>query len=51
MIGVDWAARDYHAQMAFTNQWLADRNISLIYVPRPLPLSTTTIKTRLLETA
>jgi glycerol-3-phosphate cytidylyltransferase-like family protein len=50
VIGVDWAARDYHAQMSFTNQWLADHDISLIYVPHPLPLSTTAIKERLLET-
>jgi glycerol-3-phosphate cytidylyltransferase len=50
VIGVDWAARDYHAQMSFTNQWLADHDISLIYVPHPRPLSTTAIKERLLET-
>jgi glycerol-3-phosphate cytidylyltransferase len=51
VIGIDWAARDYHAQMAFTNQWLAERDISLIYVPHPQPLSTSDIKSHLLETA
>jgi glycerol-3-phosphate cytidylyltransferase-like family protein len=50
VIGVDWAPRDYHAQMSFTNHWLADHDISLIYVPQPQPLSTTAIKERLLET-
>lgn len=35
VIGVDWAERDHHAQMPFTNQWLAERQISLIYVPAP----------------
>lgn len=50
VIGVNWAARDYHAQRSLTNQWLADHDISLINIPHPLPLSTTTIKERLLET-
>lgn len=31
-IGVDWACRDYHAQMGFTPWWLAERKITLVYV-------------------
>lgn len=49
VIGVDWALKDYYAQMGFTPQWLDERGISLIYVPHPQPLSSTAIKTRLLE--
>jgi len=32
-IGVDWASRDYYAQMAFTQAWLDERGITLLYVP------------------
>lgn len=32
-IGVDWAGRDYYAQMAFTQAWLDERQITLLYVP------------------
>jgi glycerol-3-phosphate cytidylyltransferase len=51
VIGIDWAGRDYHAQMAFTNQWLDDHGISLMYVPHPLPLSSSDIRSRIMETA
>jgi len=32
-IGADWLGRDYYAQMGFTQRWLDEREISLIYVP------------------
>jgi cytidyltransferase-like protein len=50
VIGIDWAVRDYYAQMSLTQKWLNDRDISLVYVPHPRVLSTTAIKERLLET-
>ncbi len=49
-IGIDWAQKDYYAQMQFTQQWLDDRGISLVYLPHPRPLSTHAIKNRILET-
>jgi glycerol-3-phosphate cytidylyltransferase len=49
-IGIDWASKDYYAQMQFSQQWLDDRGISLIYLPHPRPLSTSEIKNRILET-
>lgn len=49
-IGIDWAGKDYYAQMQFTQQWLDDRGISLVYLPHPRPLSTSEIKNRILET-
>lgn len=48
-IGIDWAAKDYYAQMQFTQQWLDDRGISLVYLPHPRPISTSEIKNRILE--
>lgn len=33
VIGDDWAKRDYHAQMGFTERWLAERHIRLLYIP------------------
>lgn len=31
-VGVDWATRDYYAQIGVTPQWLHERGISLVYV-------------------
>ena len=47
VIGSDWARRDYHAQMSFTQEWLDDRGIGLCYVPYTRGISTTDIKTRM----
>lgn len=47
VIGSDWARRDYHAQMSFTQEWLDDRGIALCYVPYTQGISTTDIKTRM----
>jgi len=48
-IGDDWCHKDYYAQMDFTQQWLDDRNITLVYVPYTKGISTTEIKARLNE--
>jgi glycerol-3-phosphate cytidylyltransferase len=47
IIGSDWAVRDYHKQMGFTQEWLDTRDISLVYVPYTKNISSTDIKNRL----
>lgn len=46
-IGSDWARKDYHAQMQFTQDWLDAWGISLIYIPYTKGISSTDIKARL----
>jgi glycerol-3-phosphate cytidylyltransferase len=43
-IGSDWARKDYYAQMEFDQDWLDDKNISLIYIPYTKGISSTFIK-------
>lgn len=47
VIGDDWAHKDYYKQMGFTPEWLDERRISLLYVPRQRDLSSTQVKLRL----
>lgn len=46
-IGTDWAIRDYYAQMGFTQEWLDERGILLVYLPYTLGVSTTELRRRL----
>jgi len=46
VIGSDWAARDYYAQMQFTHDWLDEQDISLVYIPRIRKMSSTLVKER-----
>lgn len=46
-IGSDWAKRDYYSQMGFTQDWLDERGISLMYVPYTKGISSTEIKKRI----
>jgi glycerol-3-phosphate cytidylyltransferase len=46
-IGSDWAQRDYHKQMSFTQLWLDQQNISLMYVPYTERISSTLIKAKM----
>jgi glycerol-3-phosphate cytidylyltransferase len=46
-IGSDWARKDYYKQMQFDQDWLDDRNISLIYIPYTKGISSTYIKGKL----
>lgn len=46
-IGSDWARKDYYTQMMFDQDWLDERNISLIYIPYTDGISSTDIKNRL----
>lgn len=48
-IGSDWARRDYYSQMGFTQNWLDDRGISLMYIPYTAGISSTAIKARLVR--
>lgn len=47
IIGDDWAKKDYYKQMSFTQEWLDDLDITLIYIPYTKGISTTEIKRRL----
>jgi cytidyltransferase-like protein len=42
-IGSDWASRDYYAQMQFTQEWLDEKEIVLVYLPYYPHISTTEI--------
>ena len=46
-IGSDWARKDYYKQMSFTQDWLDEQGISLIYIPYTVGISSTEIKRRL----
>lgn len=46
-IGDDWAKKDYYAQMQFTQEWLDQHDITLLYIPYTKNISTTEIKRRL----
>jgi hypothetical protein len=46
-IGSDWARKDYYKQMQFDQDWLDERNISLIYIPYTKGISSTLIKEKL----
>lgn len=43
-IGDDWARKDYYKQMNFTQKWLDENNITLVYIPYKQGISSTEIK-------
>lgn len=47
VIGDDWARKDYYAQMQFTQVWLDEQDIQLVYVPYTKGISTTDLKKRI----
>lgn len=47
VIGSDWARRDYYKQMGFTQDWLDEWGIGLMYLPYTKGISSTDIKQRL----
>lgn len=49
VIGSDWARKDYYAQMGFTQDWLDERGIGLVYIPYTQGISSTDIKKRLVR--
>lgn len=44
VIGTDWVSKDYHKQMGFTQEWLDEKGIQLIYLPYTQGISSTEIK-------
>lgn len=46
-IGSDWARKDYYKQMMFSQDWLDERGIMLLYIPYTDGISSTDIKRRL----
>lgn len=47
IIGDDWKEKDYYKQMGFSDPWLKERGITLLYVPYTKNISTTIIKERI----
>ncbi len=47
VVGSDWAKKDYYAQMSFTQEWLDERGIGLVYVPYTQAISSTQIRSRM----
>lgn len=46
-VGDDWAKKDYYKQMSFTQQWLDDNDITLIYIPYKQGISSTLLKSKI----
>lgn len=46
IVGSDWAKKDYYAQMQFTQQWLDEQDIILLYIPYTEGISSTEVKRR-----
>lgn len=44
IIGSDWCRKDYYQQMNFTQDWLDEQGIILVYLPYTQNISTTKIK-------
>lgn len=47
VVGSDWAKKDYYKQMGFTQKWLDERNMVLIYTPYTEGISSTLIKSKI----
>ena len=48
-IGDDWARKDYYSQMQFTQQWIEENEMVLVYIPYTAGISTSEIKRRILK--
>lgn len=48
-IGDDWAKKDYYHQMNFTQEWLDEHNITLVYLPYTKGVSSTDLKERIFQ--
>jgi len=46
-IGDDWAKKDYYKQMNFTQEWLDENNIVLVYIPYTKGISSSELKERI----
>lgn len=48
-VGSDWAKKNYYKQMKFTQQWLDDMKISLIYIPYTNGISSSMIRKKIID--
>lgn len=48
-IDTGWAVLDYYKQMGFTQKWIDENDMVLVYLPRTQDISTTEIRKRLHE--
>jgi glycerol-3-phosphate cytidylyltransferase len=48
-IGDDWAKKDYYSQMSFTQEWLDEQCIVLVYIPYTRGISSTDLKDRVIN--
>lgn len=46
-VGTDWVAKDYYKQMGFTQEWLDELKIVLVYIAYTPGVTTTELKKRL----
>lgn len=46
-IGDDWAHKNYYKQMNFTQEWLDNQGIVLVYIPYTKGISTSELKKRI----
>lgn len=46
-IGDDWVGKDYYKQMGFTQDWLDQHGIVLVYIPYTKGISSTELRERL----
>ena len=49
IVGSDWQSKDYYKQMGFTQEWLDEHKIGVMFVPYTEEISTTIIKARILD--
>jgi glycerol-3-phosphate cytidylyltransferase len=47
VVGSDWASRDYLGQLGVTQEWLNERRIFVLYVPRFRPVASSLIRNRM----
>lgn len=45
-VGTDWVDRNYCGQMSFDGDWLAEHNITLMFIPNQKVVSSSAIKAR-----
>ena len=48
-VGDDWCRKDYYKQMNFTQEWLEEQGIVLVYIPYTTGISSSDIKKRILN--
>lgn len=46
-VGDDWCQKNYYEQMSFTQDWLDEHDIVLVYIPYTKGISSTELKSRI----